>query len=53
MTDFSLWDRQNLIDIATDMHKRLKEQSEEIEALKADLKAAIEAYRAVNTKENV
>lgn len=53
MTDFSLWDRENLVNFATDVNAKLHQQSGEIEALRADLKAAIEAYRAVNTKGDV
>lgn len=53
MTDFSLWTRENLNNFAVEVTVKLHQQSEEIEALKADLKAAIEAYRAINTKGNV
>jgi hypothetical protein len=45
MTDFSTWSHANLVAFA--------EQSyEEILQLRADLKAAIAAYRHLNTKEN-
>ena len=45
MKDFSTWSHANLVAFA--------EQSyEEILQLRADLKAAIVAYRQLNTKEN-
>ena len=44
MNDFSTWSHENLVAFAEQSYK-------EILALKADLKAAIEAYRQLNTKE--
>jgi hypothetical protein len=45
MTDFSAWSHANLVAFAQQSHKEILE-------LKADLKAAIAAYRYLNTKEN-
>ena len=45
MTDFNAWSHANLVAFAQQSHK-------EILDLKADLKAAIAAYRYLNTKEN-
>jgi hypothetical protein len=41
--DFSTWQRKNLEQFANDSY-------EEIIALRADLKAALEAYRNLNTR---
>ena len=45
MNDFSTWSHANLVAFAEQSHKEILE-------LKADLKAAITAYRQLNTKEN-
>ena len=45
MTDFNAWSHANLVEFARQSHKEILE-------LKADLKAAIAAYRYLNTKEN-
>jgi hypothetical protein len=45
MNDFSTWSYENLVAFAQQSHA-------EILALRADLKAAIAAYRHLNTKEN-
>jgi hypothetical protein len=45
MTDFNAWSHANLVAFAQQSHKEILE-------LKADLKAAIAAYRYLNTKEN-
>ena len=44
MTDFSAWSHKNLVTFAEQSHAEILE-------LKADLKAAIAAYRQLNTKE--
>ena len=44
MTDFNAWSHANLVEFARQSHKEILE-------LKADLKAAIAAYRYLNTKE--
>jgi hypothetical protein len=45
MTDFSTWSHANLVAFAQQSHAEILE-------LRADLKAAIVAYRQLNTKEN-
>ena len=45
MTDFESWSKESLVMFARDANERMREQKAEIEALQADLKAAIEAYR--------
>jgi hypothetical protein len=44
MTDFSTWSHANLVAFAQQSHAEILE-------LRADLKAAIAAYRQLNTKE--
>ena len=48
MTDFDLWDRSNLVQLAKDSLALIKQQRDRIEQLEEDLKAAIEAYRQLN-----
>ena len=43
--DFESWSKESLVRFARDANERIREQKVEIEALQADLKAAIEAYR--------
>ena len=45
MTDFESWSKESLVLFARDANERIREQKVEIEALQADLRAAIEAYR--------
>ena len=45
MNDFRHWSHENLVAFAQQSHAEILE-------LKADLKAAIAAYRHLNTKEN-
>jgi hypothetical protein len=45
MTDFSTWSHANLVVFAQQSYAEILE-------LRADLKAAIAAYRHLNTKEN-
>jgi hypothetical protein len=45
MADFETWQYQNLVQFAQESTKRITLLSAEIEALNADLKAAINAYR--------
>jgi hypothetical protein len=45
MTDFRHWSHENLVAFAQQSHAEILE-------LRADLKAAIAAYRQLNTKEN-
>ena len=45
MTDFESWSKESLVMFARDANERMREQKAEIEALREDLRAAIEAYR--------
>ena len=44
---FSTWDRPTLDKFALEAYLRLREQQDQLEQLRGDLKDAIEAYRAV------
>ena len=45
MTDFAAWRYENLVQFAKDATERIKVLNAEIEAVNADLKTAINAYR--------
>jgi len=45
MTDFGAWRYENLVQFAKESTERMNLLNAEIEALNADLKAAINAYR--------
>jgi hypothetical protein len=45
MTDFAVWRYENLVQFAQESTERMNLLNAEIEALNADLKAAINAYR--------
>ena len=45
MTDFAAWRFENLVQFAQESTERMNLLNAEIEALNADLKAAINAYR--------
>jgi hypothetical protein len=45
MTDFAAWRYENLVQFAKESTERMNLLNAEIEALNADLKAAINAYR--------
>ena len=45
---FSTWDRAVLDKFALEAYLRLREQQDQLEQLRGDLKDAIEAYRALN-----
>lgn len=45
--DFQSWRLENLAKFAEEAYNKLREQHEEIEHLKLDLKAAMEAYRGL------
>ena len=47
---FSTWDRLILDKFALESYLRLREQQDQLEQLRGDLKDAIEAYRAVIRK---
>ena len=48
--DFTCWSHDSLAKFAYETYDRIIEDTYEIECLKQDLKAAIQAYRQVNTK---
>jgi len=48
--DFSTWSHANLVKFANEAYDRVVDDVYEIECLKQDLKAAIKAYREVNTR---
>jgi hypothetical protein len=45
MTDFAVWRYENLVQFAKESTERMNLLNAEVEALNADLKAAINAYR--------
>ena len=45
MTDFSAWRYENLVQFAKEATQRMNLLNAEVDALNADLKAAINAYR--------
>ena len=45
--NFAAWSTKNLADFCTEAYIRMQEQQEEIEHLKLDAKAALEAARRV------
>ena len=45
---FATWDRATLDKFALESYLRLREQQDQLEQLRGDLKDAIEAYRALN-----
>ena len=47
--DFESWSKESLVRFARDANERTLQQKAEIEALRADLRAAMDAYRAVLT----
>ena len=47
---FSTWERQTLDKFALNAYLRLRQQQDQLEQLRGDLKDAIEAYRAVIRK---
>lgn len=52
MADFTSWTRENLVKFCFEASEMLSEQDGEISTLREELKAAIRAYRYINTKEN-
>ena len=44
---FATWERETLDKFALESYLRLREQQDQLEQLRGDLKDAIEAYRAV------
>jgi hypothetical protein len=49
MTDFESWSKESLVMFARDATERMAQQKAEIEVLRADLRAAMDAYRALVT----
>jgi Spy/CpxP family protein refolding chaperone len=45
MSNFQIWEQQNLARFAQEANQKLMEQQKEIEQLRDDLRIAIEAYR--------
>jgi hypothetical protein len=45
LPNFAAWSNKNLADFCTEAYTRMQEQQEEIEHLKLDAKAALEAAR--------
>ena len=45
---FATWERETLDKFALEAYLRLREQQDQLEQLRGDLKDAIEAYRALN-----
>lgn len=50
MQNFKTWTQENLAQFAEEANAQLIEQKERIEDLQRDVKAAIEAYRALVRK---
>ena len=53
MTDFESWSKESLVMFAKDATERMAQQRAEIVELRADLRAAIDAYRALVTRGEV
>lgn len=47
--EFDLWTKESLVLFARDAAQRMREQQAEIEALREERRAAIDAYRALVT----
>ena len=48
--DFDSWSRESLVQFAKDSYNQMIDDIIELRALQHDLKAAIKAYRHVNTR---
>lgn len=53
MTDFESWFKESLVMFARDATERMAQQKAEIEVLRLDLRAAMDAYRALVTRGEV
>lgn len=51
--DFESWSKESLVMFARDATERMAQQRAEIVELRADLRAAIDAYRALVTRGEV
>lgn len=49
--DFASWSHENLANFARDAYDKLRSQEDEIQDLRLDIKAALEAYRTLLRKE--
>lgn len=49
--DFATWSHENLISFAKDAYEKMRSQEEEIQALRLDIKAALEGFRALLREE--
>lgn len=47
MADFTIWTNETLAQFASDAQERMVQQDAEIEALRADLRTVLIAYRAL------
>ena len=47
MTSFQSWEYNNLVRFAAEANERMHDQQKEIEALKEDLRVALDAYRTL------
>jgi hypothetical protein len=50
--DFESWSHDNLVQFAKDSYNHLIDDACHIDALQQDLKAAIKAYRQINTRKH-
>ena len=51
--DFESWSKESLVMFARDATERMAHQKAEIEVLRSDLRAAMDAYRALVTRSEV
>ena len=51
--DFESWSKESLVQFAREANERVLQQKAEIEALRGDLRAAMDAYRALVTRGEV
>jgi signal transduction histidine kinase len=51
MSNFQIWEQQNLARFAQEANERMLAQQKEIEQLREDLRLALDAYRQFFTKE--
>ena len=49
MAEFNIWEQETLAQFARDAQERMTQQDAEIQALRADLRTALTAYRALLT----
>ncbi|CAB4146562.1 hypothetical protein UFOVP503_35 [uncultured Caudovirales phage] len=47
---FETWEHSSLVKFSSECYERLQQQEKEIEALREDLRAAIDAYRQLVVK---